>query len=295
MKNSRLSRPDVLDTVVMQAFVEVTETGSFTGAAGNLGRSPSAITVQIRKLEGQLGATLFNRTSRVVSLTADGLKLLPYARAMIALSNEVSAKLVTPEDHGTVTLGVPFDIGENQLPGILRQFASIYPRIAVNAMLDESAALIRRYRRGELDVALFNCNPDFDGQVGEVVGKDRLIWAGAFKGKAHLRDPLPLAVFEQGCFWRSTALDKLIESGRSFRIAYSSQRATVQRTAVLNDLAISPLPFSYLADGMLELGAEAGFTELAAYQIRMLVDDHRKEGVGPIAEFLRVQLGARRR
>ncbi|MGO7136415.1 LysR family transcriptional regulator [Rhizobium leguminosarum] len=277
----------LLETSALQAFIEVFEAGSFKAAAQSLNRSPAALSMQIKRLETQLSAVLFKRNSRSVALSPEGEKLLPYARTMIALSNEVASKLIAPESRGTVLLGAPFDIGERRLPRLLRQLANRYPEIDVNIVIDESRNLLHRYNRGEVDITLFNCSTEFGRDLGRVIATERLVWAGASKGSAYKRDPLPLAVFEHGCLWRSQALKQLQDSGRKFRIACNSLRGMAQKVAVTSDLAIAALPEFYLNDGMIELGSEDGLGELPRYQIRMVSAESPSMHVGYVSDFIR--------
>ncbi|URK86365.1 LysR family transcriptional regulator (plasmid) [Rhizobium sp. RCAM05350] len=286
MNQTDLVEGDLLETAGLQAFLEVVDTGNFKRAAQKLDRSPAALSMQIKRLEAHLGTILFNRTSRSVTLSSDGEKLLPYARNMIALALEAASKLIAPQNAGTLVLGAPFDIAERHLPNLLKQLATVYPEINVNIVIDESANLLRRFDRGELEIALFNCDPDYDPDFGHVIGTERLVWAGAINGSAHKREPLPLAVFDHGCVWRSQALRSLEGAGRAVRIAYNNRRAMVQGTAVKSDLAVAALPKSYLDDGMSELGREEGLDELPNYQVRMLRLAIPTDPVVYVSEFI---------
>ena len=101
----------LLDNDVLRTFVAIAETGSFTSAADRVYRTPSAVSMQIKKLEEQLNVTLFLRDARSVTLTESGEVLLPYARRMLALSNEAVGRFRMPEMKGVVRLGAPDDIG----------------------------------------------------------------------------------------------------------------------------------------------------------------------------------------
>ncbi len=99
----RASLP-LLDNDVMKTFVAIADTGNFSTAAEVVLRTPSAVSMQIKKLEDQLGATLFLRDARSVNLTPQGELLLTYARRLIALSNEAVSRFVMPELSGVVRL-----------------------------------------------------------------------------------------------------------------------------------------------------------------------------------------------
>ncbi len=85
--------PMDLDVDLLRAFVTVVETRSFTRAAALLNRTQPAISLQIRRLETQLGSPLIDRTGRSVALTTEGAALLPQARRLLRLNDEIVATL----------------------------------------------------------------------------------------------------------------------------------------------------------------------------------------------------------
>ncbi|MFW8645001.1 LysR substrate-binding domain-containing protein [Rhizobium beringeri] len=84
-----------------------------------------------------------------------------------------------PELSGVVRLGAPEDIGERLLPSILKSFAESYPGIMVDVTIDMSIGLKKRMEEQRLDLALINCATRPFPTGGEVVFRERLVWAGA--------------------------------------------------------------------------------------------------------------------
>jgi len=277
----------LLDNEVLRTFVAIAETGNFSTAADAVLRTPSAVSMQIKKLEEQLGATLFLRDARSVSLTQHGEMLLSYARRMLALSNEAVSRFVMPELSGVVRLGAPDDIAERLLPTILRNFAASYPGIMVDVTVDMSISLRRRMEEQRLDLALFNCATRPVPTIGEVIYTERLVWAGAKCGTAHLRDPLPISIWEDGCIWRAEAIAQLERNKRPYRVAYLSAHTMAQRAAVVSDLAVAPFPHSYVTDDMQILGANEGLPELTAFEIRLLTASQMSGPAKAVAESIR--------
>ncbi len=277
----------LLDIDVLRTFVAIAETGNFSTAADAVLRTPSAISMQIKKLEEQLGATLFLRDARSVSLTQSGEILLGYARRMVALSNEAVSRFRMPDMQGHVRLGAPDDIGERHMPSILKRFAEIYPLIMVDVTVDTSSNLRRRLQEQRLDLALVNVAPGARSSEGEVVHTDQLVWAGAKCGTAYLRDPLPMSLWEDGCCWRADALSVLDRSKRPYRIAYLSAHTMAQRAAVIADLAIAPLPRSYLTADMTALGAAHGLPDLGSFEVRLLRGGEASETIDAVADSIR--------
>ena len=275
----------LLDNDILRTFVAIAETRNFSTAAEVVFRTPSAVSMQIKKLEEQLNATLFIRDARSVTLTAQGELLLTYARRMLALSNEAVARFLMPELSGVVKLGAPEGVGEHLLPSVLKSFASLYPAIMIDVTVESSANLRKRLDEQRLDLILFNSTRSID--IGEVVFTDRLVWAGTKCGTAHLRDPLPLSIWEDGCVWRGEALSRLEAAGRAYRVAYLSAHTMAQRAAISADLAIAPLPRSYVRPDMVVLGDKEGLPDLGSFDIRLAIGERASGPIRAVADSIR--------
>lgn len=278
----------LLDLDVLRTFVAIAETGNFSTAAEVVFRTPSAVSMQVKKLEEQLGTVLFLRDARSVSLTEGGETLLGYARRMITLSNEAVSRFIMPDMRGVVRLGAPEDIGERLLPAVLKRFADTHPGIMVDVTIDMSSKLVGRIEEQRLDLALINCSKASHQDKGELVLRDKLVWVGAKSGTAHLKDPLPISIWEDGCIWRAEALQALEKQRRAYRIAYLSGHTMAQRAAVISDLAIAPLPRSNVTDDMKALSEKDGLPELGVFDIRLLTANARTSGpAAAVADSIR--------
>jgi DNA-binding transcriptional LysR family regulator len=209
--------------------VAIAETGSFTTAASAVFRTPSAVSMQIKRLEELLGRAVFVRDARSVSLTIDGEMLLGYARRMLALNREAVSKFIMPDISGVVRLGSPDDFGERVLPHVLKRFAQSHPSVAVDVVIDQSSNLKRRLADRTLDMAILTCQGSSAPPGGEILLTEPIVWAGAKGGCAHLREPLPVSIWEEGCAWREGALAALGREGRNYRVAYMSAHTAGQR------------------------------------------------------------------
>ncbi len=241
-----------LDLDLARTFVTICDLGNFSRAGEAVGRTPSAVSLQVKRLEEAVGRPLFLRDSRSVALTSDGETLLDFARRLLALNDEALRSFRAPALAGRVRLGAPDDAGARVLPEILRRFAASHPEVEVEVRLDSSAPLLRRFRDGGLDVMLGGGEAArFPGAT--TVHTERLVWAGLRHGRAKDRTPLPLAVAESGCAWRAAALAALERAGIAHRVAYSSEQCQGQIAGVLADLAVAPLPMSAVAPPLVRL------------------------------------------
>lgn len=279
----------LLELDVLRTFVAIAETGSFTAAANAVFRTPSAVSMQIKKLEDTLRCSLFTRDARSVSLTTDGEMLLGYARRLLAINRDAVSKFVVPDVAGVVRLGSPDDYGERVLPGVLKRFAKSHPAVAVDVVIDQTVKLRERMAKGELDIMLLTSCSTVPPEA-EVLLSEPVVWAGARGGCAHLRNPLPISVWEEGCAWRANALEALGSGGHQFRIAYMSAHTAGQRAAILSDLAIAPMPRSFIGDDIVELGPEDGLPVLDSYNLCMQVASDASAPVRAAAEHIRATM-----
>lgn len=281
----------LLDLDVLRTFVAIAETGSFTAAANAVFRTPSAVSMQIKKLEETLRCAVLNRDARSVSLTADGEVLMGYARRMLAINREAVSKFVVPDMSGVVRLGSPDDYGERVLPSVLRRFAQSHPSVAVDVVIDQSANLRRRLSERELDITLFTVCRNVPPEA-EILLTEPIVWGGARGGCAHMKKPLPVSVWEEGCAWRADALEALGRDGVEYRVAYMSAHTAGQRSAILADLAIAPLPKSFIGDEIVALGPEHGLPQLSNYNLAMIVAPDASAPVRAAADHIRATMEA---
>ena len=272
---------------LLRTFVAIAETGSFTTAATAVFRTPSAVSMQIKKLEDVLGRSVFARDARSVALTTDGEMLLGYARRLLAINREAVSKFIVPDIVGVVRLGSPDDYGERVLPHVLKRFAHSHPSIAVDVTIDQSINLRRRMDDRVLDITLLTNSYKTSAIGAEVLLTEPIVWAGAKGGCAHLREPLPVSIWEEGCVWRAGALDALGRDGRNYRVAYMSAHTAGQRAAILADLAVAPLPKSFLGNDMVELGPKDGLPHIGSYNLAMIVTPDASAPVKAVADHIR--------
>lgn len=269
-----------LDMDLARTMVAIADTGNFSRAAERVHRSPSAISLQVKKLEDMVGRALFRRDARHVALTPDGEVFLGYARRLLRLNDEAFTRFNAPSCEGSVRLGVPNDAGMIAIPDILRRFAETHPRVEVAVLLDRTVELERLCAAGEIDIAIHASETAADGP--NVIHTEPLVWIGARGGMAAETRPLPLALADHGCSWRAMALGALDRAGIDYRLAYRSEFCQGQIAAVAADLAIAPLPLSVVSDSLVRLGPERGLPALGSYRMTLA----RRNGAGPVVEAL---------
>jgi len=281
----------LLDLELLRTLVAIVETGNFSAAAAEVHRTPSAVSMQVKRLEELVDRSLFDRDSRSVRLTEDGEVLLAHARRLLTLNREIVARFQAPALAGTVRLGAPDDFVERALPDLMRRFSESYCCIIVDVVVDSSENLAKAVRKGELDLALISRQPDTPLPADvEVVYREPLVWGGARNGVAHEQKTIPVSVWDENCSWRKTGLDSLDKIGRDYRIAFKSAHISGQRAAVKADLAIAPIPLSSCVDGIVPLGADQGLPALSDYEVAVVARQSPPEAVLAALAYLRNSL-----
>jgi DNA-binding transcriptional LysR family regulator len=247
--------PDLLLT-----FIAIAETGSFTAAARRVHRTQSAVSMQIKRLEEGLGRSLFEREGRSVSLTPHGEILLDHARRIIRAHREALAAFDAQAMHGDVRVGSPDDYASTFLPGILARFAQTHPKVHVEVFCKSSTELLGLLEAGEVDLALVTQGSGETG--GTLVHREPLVWVTSAHHCIHEENPLPLAVFEQGCIFRRYATEALARCGRQVRIAYTSVSLAGIHAALDAGLACSAELRSNVRPGLRMLTEAEGFPRL---------------------------------
>jgi DNA-binding transcriptional LysR family regulator len=265
----------LMETDLLRTFVAIADLGNFSAAAKRVHRTPSAISLQVKKLEEQLGRALFNREGRRVSLTGDGEMLLGYARQMLRLNQDAVARFTLPAMEGVVCFGSSDDFGTRFLPHILKRFSETHPQVEVNVCLGPSSVLLEEIEKGDLHIALVTGTRDgINDGVGKAIRTEKLIWIGAKGGCAHKSDVLPLSLARIGCCWRGAAVEALAEAGISHRIAYTCENVEGQQVAIAADLAVGPLPEALLTPQFERLGKDNDLPDVGEYDIRLVTGEN---------------------
>jgi DNA-binding transcriptional LysR family regulator len=211
-----------LDMDVLRTLVTAHELGGFNRAADHIGRSQSAVSQQIRKLEEQVGEPLFHKQGRQLVLTDTGEMVLAYARRILDLNDEVVAAVRGRGAEGQVRFGVPADFAETWLPIVLGRFKHAHPAVRVEAVVDRNRRLLERLDKGELDLVLaIGSGTRSDANV---LAPLPLVWIGVASSKSVWPpgEPIPLAMYEPPCFFRNRALAALDKADLPWRIAFTS-------------------------------------------------------------------------
>ena len=227
--------PRNLDLTALRSFVAVSDTGGVTKAAAVLNLTQSAVSMQLKRLEENLDQSLLDRSGRGIALTTAGEQLLSYGRKLLALNDEVWARMTDTAYEGEVRLGVPHDIVYPHIPQVLRWFDREFPRMKIKLISSYTLKLKELMEFGDLDLAL---TTEDDTPAGaELLAQHRLVWIGAPGGTAWRNRPLRVA-FEKKCLFRPWALSALDAANIPWEMAVDTGSTRTVEATVAADLAI---------------------------------------------------------
>lgn len=213
--------PRNFDMDVLRTFVTGVRFGSFAKAAETLGRTPPAVSLQLKKLSDASGQTLFIKQGRGLALTDAGEALYDYAVRILELNDEAMMMLGSSRAlDGWLRIGIPQDFAETSLPPVLGRFSRAHPKLRVEARVDRGAKLVAAVERGDLDMAV-----TWGGQRSahcQHIVNHPIVWIAAPDYDVPLGEPVALIAFDPPCSFRGAAVDALSAAGRDWRQVFAS-------------------------------------------------------------------------
>jgi len=271
-----------VDTQLLRTFVSLAETRSFSRTAGRVGRSQSAVSGQLAKLEAALGVRLFARDTRNVALTPEGERLLPDARAMVAQADAMLARFRTPDIAGLVRFGSPEDFASFYLPDILGVFATAHPAVELHVTCQLTLPLIAEFEAGEQDVIVVKQDPARPYPGSRALWRERLVWVSSPGFKADVR-PVPLVLSPAPCVYRARAMGALEAAGWGWLGVYTSPSFAGSVAAVRAGLGATVMPETMVPPGLI---VQDGWPPLAEAEIALLSPPRAPAAVQALAAFV---------
>ncbi|MCS3448761.1 MULTISPECIES: LysR substrate-binding domain-containing protein [Bradyrhizobium] len=269
----------ILDPDLLQAFVAVAEHRSFTRAASALNRTQSAVSMQVKRLEERLQAELFHRSTSSVDLSAAGEGLLGYARRILSLNAEAIGRVRAHGTDGRVRLGVMDDYGTMIVPPLLKEFIASYPLIHVEMETGLTSTMTDRL--GEAYDLVIAMHPEGRGE-GELLRTEQAVWAASAAHRVEELDPLPVALYPQGCLFRSWAMQALDQANRPWRLAFVSHSLSAVEAIAAQGLAVTVVKSGTFPPTLRRLTARDGMPRLPRAEIRL----HRAQNLSHAASLL---------
>ena len=269
----------------LRAFVAAVDGGSLTAATQVVYRSQAAVSMQIKKLEETVGASVLIRDARRLALTPAGQQLLPYARRILSAHQEAQTVMREPVLSGQVCLGIPEDYAVAHLSPVLRAFSANYPNVEVTLVCAQSTALLPQVNEETVNVAIVTQDRPSRGRL---LFHEPLVWVGSRPADVWRQDPLPVAIYEKGAVARTVTEAALRASGRQYRLAYHSPSLVGQIAAAQSGLAVSVLTRCSVPESLQVLDHRHGLPALPP--IPVAVVSGRKMGRTAVAQALQLPI-----
>lgn len=283
----RLIDPDLLRTFT--AFVDA---GSLARASEIVGRSASAVTAQMQRLEDVVGGPLLAPAGRGRALTPLGEELVVHARRILDANRDAWLSLAGASADGAVVLGVTQDFAARDLPALLRHFARSHPRVGLDLRVGRTGDLVSQFEEGAIDVLVVMRHAAAADDIGVI--REAMIWLGARDGLVLAQPDLPLALLDAPCGFRAAAIATLEAARRPYRIAATSGSLSGLCAAVRGGIAITLRTRRLLDEGMVEAAAALDLPAppMSTFAVRLRADAGKAARV--LAELLLETFGATR-
>jgi DNA-binding transcriptional LysR family regulator len=260
---------EYIDPDLLRTFLAFADSGSLSRAAAAVGRTPSAITSQMRRLEDTIGSPLIEPSGRGRILTVAGEELVGHSRRILDVHRQALLSLQGARAEGRISIGATQDFAECGIPRLLRLFATTHPGVTIDLRIGRSADLSEHYANGQIDVLLtMRSGPNAD----EIASfPEPMVWLCSSEGLVAESDTLPLALLDAPCGFRGAALAALDARQRNYRIASTSSSVAGLRTAVEAGIAVTLRTKRTIGSGIVEAAKSLSLpeTEDAVFSLRI--------------------------
>ncbi|AXK63191.1 LysR family transcriptional regulator [Burkholderia anthina] len=263
-----------LDIDLLRSFVVIAEVRSLSRAAARVGRTQSALSQQMRRLEEVVDQPLFQRTGRGVLLTHPGERLLAHAQRILRQHDEAMADLCGTGLSGSIRFGCPDDYAAVFLPSLLRQFSNQHPQAIVEVVCGPTPRLLEQLDKRAVDLAMISL-PDDDGATADFIRREQLVWIGSPGLDAARFDPLPLALSDPDTLDHIAACEALDRAGRDYRVAYASSSLAGLTALVRSGQAFAVMTQTAVPADLAILAGDRGLPPLPAVGITLKFDRKR--------------------
>jgi DNA-binding transcriptional LysR family regulator len=241
-----------LDLDTLRTLAVAHDLGGLAQAAEHLGRTPSAISLQMKRLQEDLGTPIFRKRGRGLALTEAGEIALSYARRILVLNDELLDTMQGANLAGHIRVGCPQDFAWI-LPSVLSHFSSLYPRMQIELHVEGNATLLDAISKARIDLAVIIGHEDHAN--AQTVGRLDLVWIASSTFSPPYKQPLPLAVLGPQCQFRKCALQSLEAAKIPYRIAANSPSLDGLWAALHGDLGVTARTALNLPEGLGSAGS----------------------------------------
>lgn len=271
--------PDLLRTLV--AFAD---TGTLAKAATVVGRSPSAVTAQMQRLEDAVGIPLLEAVGRRRTLTEAGERFVGHARRILAAQNEAWLSVSGAIADGRIGIGMTQDFADTELAAHLNTFARSHPRVRVDLRVGRTVDLSDDLTDGSIDLLVAMRTAVAPDEVKVI--REPMHWLCAENGLVGQDHELPVALLDPPCTFREAALKALETNNKRYRIAATSQSLAGLWTAVRAGIAVTVRTSRSIAEGITRAPSHLKLPKLPEAEFCIRLREDAEDPAHRLAEVL---------
>jgi DNA-binding transcriptional LysR family regulator len=268
-----MDRKMILDLNLLRTLVAVAESGSFTAAADVVGRTQSAVSQKVLRLEEALGLRVIERTSRSVSLTHDGRRVLAAGRRLLAQYETFLHEVREPPQLATLRLGVSENLVQTQLPLVLSRFKQQHPNVQLELTTGSSRDLVTSHEAGILDVVFAKRRRKGSSHRGRVIWRESLVWLAAESYESDPGRPAQLVMMPPACEYRQIMTESLDSARVEWTTSCTASNLMGVQAAVAGGLGVTVLGKSFARDGIAILPTSAKWPALSTSEVVVIGED----------------------
>lgn len=208
-----------LDPLWLRSFVAIAKAGSVTRAAQQVHRTQSAVSTHLQQLEASVGVQLVERSTRALTLTAEGERFLPHAHKLLAWQEEARAAVRPTEQTELRRVGISEYFVPARLGELLALLRDTTPGVRFELLWASSATLRQLWSAGEMDMAVFTSDQPLP--EARLLRREPLAWVATSSLVLPANGSAPLVLLGPDCPVRAMALTALSRSGRAHHIQLS--------------------------------------------------------------------------
>jgi DNA-binding transcriptional LysR family regulator len=255
-----------LDLDTLRTLSVTQELGSLAKAAEQLGRTPSAISLQMKRLQDDLGVPLFQKRGRGLALTESGVIALSYVRRILTLHDELLDTMQGTNLAGHIRIGCTQDFA-SILPSVLSHFSSLYPRMQIELRIEGNAALADAIDTSQIDLAVVLGQED--RAAAQTVGQLDLVWISSSTFTPSRDHPLPLVALGPQCVFRKRTIEQLEAKKIAYRIAAHSPSLEGLWAGLFGGLGVTVRTAINLPEGLTSAGSLYGLPVLGQLPVTL--------------------------
>lgn len=272
-KAQRRSAVRAIDPDLFRSLVAFDETGSLARAADRVGRTESAISLQMKKLEELIGRPMFKRSGRRLIFTDDGYVVLNYARRILAMNDELLNLARKQPVAGRLRIAGSQDFGEELLPRVLQGLSRRYPDVKFEVQIEGGMRGLQGLERGEVDLVL-TIGLD-DHPSARRLHRARLEWIANPGFVVRPDAPVPLVTFNHSCRFKQRAIEVLNHARIPWEIVFSSPSLAGLWAATRANIGLTVRSSYWIPPGLVALGAtDCGLPDLGDTDVTIHYYEH---------------------